>query len=250
MRATRAFAVVVLGALVLGACSPPAPPDQGTARSQAKRQDQAGSQKGGRGPNKKSERAGAVLTPAPGGAVDVAAGGTAGSATKTRVPSKMGDRFRFESARVEEPKPDAYKQGVAPSYAEILAVEIEGLGEDISFQVTFDGNLPDRMTDDSTYMMVGWSVTGRRERNGFGFGARATTQGWETYAGSKQEADEFPGTFEIAANTMTFTLPWEYLEGPRSFGWFATSAWVQNVGGVASYSSDPVPNGHLGKFPN
>lgn len=241
--------VLLLTGLLLTACSSPPPVGPGAARSAAQKQAGA-SEKKRRGDDRKPGRGAPALTPmpgAPGGVAPVAEGRT----TKQAVPrSRVGERFRFESARVAEPEPDAYKQGVTPDYAEILLVEIEGLGEDISFRVTFNGELPNRMTDDKTFMMVGWSVTGRDDDDGYGFGARATTTGWETYAGSKQEAEPFPGTFEIDGNLMTFTLPWKYLRGPRSFGWFATSAWVQNIGGVASYSSDPVPNGHLGRFPN
>lgn len=245
----KAIAISLLAVLTACSGSPPgALGNRATGSGKARPGRQVPQKQDRRAPKGRRVPAGA-LTPTPGGPLTKP--GTGPATDKSRVPpSRVGERFRHASARVEEPNPDAYRQGVPPSYAEILLVEIEGLGEDIAFELTFDGNPPERMTDDSTYMMVGWSVTGREDEDGYGFGARATSQGWETYAGNKQESQPYPGTFAIDGNQMTFTLPWKYLKGPRSFGWFATSAWVQNVGGVATYSSDPVPNGHLGRFPN
>lgn len=245
------MALVSIGLLLMTGCRGPEPADERVAgRGKAKAGRHISEKSGQRAPKSKKVPAGA-LTPMSGGPLTKPGSSGGGATDKSRIPpSRVGERFRFASARVEEPKPDAYKQGVPPAYAEILLVQITGLGDDVAFELTFDGNLPERMTDDSTYMMVGWSVTGREDEDGYGFGARATSEGWETYAGNKQEAQPFPGTFAIDGNQMTFTLPWRYLKGPRSFGWFATSAWVQNVGGVATYSSDPVPNGHLGRFPN
>jgi hypothetical protein len=153
------------------------------------------------------------------------------------------------SAHVDEPTPDAVKKGVPPSYSELNAVDLQGLGENFRLTLSFDGEVPDRLPKD-TFMVFGFAVSGRKKDEGFAFGVNGTSDGWHPYAGSKGEASKFPGTFEIQGRDVVIVLPWSAVEGPRAFEWYANSSWFSSLANQEMYAFDPVPNENAGRFPD
>lgn len=152
------------------------------------------------------------------------------------------------SSRVEEPGSDAKKSGLPPSYAELLSAEIQGIGDDFRLTLTFDGDIPERLPED-TFMVMGLGVTGREEDEGFAFGVNGDSKSWRPYSG-KGKGSEFPGTFEISGNQVIMVLPWSTVEGPRRFEWYANASWFAQVAGQSRYSFDPLPNKKAATFPN
>lgn len=168
------------------------------------------------------------------------------------VPDGPDDDGRLATASgvVQEPQPDGEKNGVAPEYAEVLATSIEGLGDTFRVTMTFNGQVPDRLATPDTYMVIGLGLDGGRDDESYAFGAQASKDGWKVYAGGKQGATGFPGTFAIEGTQVIMTLPWSYVGGPHAFKWYANSSWFQSVGGVTNYLFDPLPNEGPARFPN
>lgn len=161
-----------------------------------------------------------------------------------------GRRFATMSARVAEQQPDGERSGSPPDYAEGRAVDIQGRGDEFRVTLTFFDNVPQRMPTSETYMVIAFGVSGRRgDDRDYGFGARATDEGWLAYAGSKGAAAQFPGTFFVRGNTIEMNIPWSAVGGARPFEWYASSSWFAHTAGVSSYLFDPIPNGKS-KYPN
>ena len=126
---------------------------------------------------------------------------------------------------------------------------VRGLGEDLRVTFDFAGELPAKMPDERTAMVVSFTLSGRKKDSAYGFAARADTQGWRMYSGSKGKQTRYPGTFTLDGSRMVMTFPWSYVNGPRAFGWYANSSWFTRVGNAQSYSFDEVPNDG-GSFPD
>ena len=161
-----------------------------------------------------------------------------------------GPAFATKSAHFEEPSPDAKKEGpLIPRYAEATALDVEGLGENLRITFTFDGEVPQKMPTQQTYMIVSFSLSSEKKgEKGYGINAQASNRGWQVAMGAKEEAEAFPGTFFVRGNTVEFTLPWSKVGGPRPFEFYASSSWFQ-FAGATSYSADPIPN-EKAVFPN
>jgi hypothetical protein len=161
-----------------------------------------------------------------------------------------GQRFRTMSARVTESTPDGQRSGTPPDYAEARAVDIQGMGDNFRVTLTFFDDVPMRMPTNETYMVISFGLSGRKSDDGdYGFGARATEEGWLAYAGSKGSASQFPGTFFVRGNKIEMNIPWSAVGGPRPFQWYASSSWFEHRAGVTSYLFDPIPNGKA-DYPN
>ncbi|HEX2295025.1 MAG TPA: hypothetical protein VHN37_06915 [Actinomycetota bacterium] len=193
--------------------------------------------------------------PAPGGGAAIATPGKAGEAgfsgasrTETELTS-TGTDPRNASVTVTEPDPDADTEGVAPEFADILSTRVEGAGPDLRVVLTFRGELPQQMPDDKTYMVAGFGMTGPKgQSQGYAFGASADTTGWKAYGGAKDKRS-FPGDFTVAGDTITFTIPWRAVQGPRQFEWYAQASWFKSLAGTTHYSLDALPNDGPAKYP-
>ena len=257
--------VAMLGVLALGlsACAgnDPAP----AARSE---DGERGQGKGGRGTSKgdgggpnaqgsegngRSEGSGPNEGTSGSGGGNDPDGGVAGELDSPALTpqGEGGPQFARASASVSEPEPDAEKEGPAvPEYAEALSVDMQGLGDELRITITFAGNVPQRMATPNTVMIVGLGISAEKKGDdGMALGAQGTKDGWQAYAGSKGETRRFPGTFFVRDNTIEMNVRWSFLGGPRPFEWFGSSNWFSQIGDVASYSFDQIPNG-TGHFPN
>ena len=215
-----------------------------------------GSKNGGAGKNKKGirEKAAKVGEEAEG----KGEGGGPGSDTSARaagqppggssVPSKINPAFARRSSSISDPRTDGKKEGVTPSYAEIVRASIQGLGEDFVMTLTLDGQVPQKMPTPQTYHIIAFGITGN-EDEGYSFGAQCTDKGWQAYAGGKEGKSGFPGTFLVEGNTIKMTIPWTYIRGPRAFEWYAASNWFQQTGQITSYRVDLAPSEGTAKFP-
>jgi hypothetical protein len=164
-------------------------------------------------------------------------------------PSPVDPSLARESVFHEEAQPDGTKEGLPPSYAEIVAASIEGLGKDVRFTLSFDGKVPEKLDGEETFMVISWSLSAGEDET-YAFSARGSKDGWEVYAGAKNQATELPGTFEIEGNSIVVQVPWSFLDGPRAFRWYTSSSWFSNVAGTTHYLFDPCPNEQAGTFPD
>lgn len=174
--------------------------------------------------------------------VGEAPGGTSGS-------SKIRPEFARRASSVTDPRDDAKKQGVTPDYAEIIGASIEGLGEDVRLTLTLAGQVPARTPNDKTHMIIAFGITGTEENEGYSFGAQARPEGWQAYAGGRDDSGAFPGTFKIDGSQIVMTIPWNYIRGPRAFEWYAASNWFSQLANTTHYRVDLAPSKGLAKFP-
>lgn len=252
--------VVVLAlALIAPSCSPSprvseiASEDEQGGEEEDKERKKGG-KKGGKGSNKGEKKSGDDENgddrPTSQSNDDIPQG-TTSIAPGLQPLGPGGPEFARKSARHEEPRPDGKKEGVTPAYAEITALDIQGLGEDVRITFEFAGNVPQKLATPDTYMVIGFGISGvRKGDQGYALGAQGSNEGWTAYAGSKSETREFPGTLVIRENKIEMTIPWSFIEGPRPFEWQGSAGWFQSIGGTTSYLFDMIPNEGAGRFPS
>lgn len=178
-------------------------------------------------------------------------GGQADSAIpeEVDVPGADEDKTYPQSfAEINEPDPDGKTQGITPQYAEMLGLSIEGLGKEFRITMTFNGDVPQRMPNDKTIMVVGFQFL-RGKSDGYAFAGQATEEGWKPYAGGKDKRTAFPGSFEVSGNTIVMTVPWSYVGGAYPFKWLATSNWFQSLANTTHYIFDLIPNKSQANYP-
>lgn len=255
MKRTRGVVSIVV-LVILVACSSGVP-DQTGDRTRLGGQKGSGAQaKGGKsskGVLKKAAKIGKKAEASGGdngGATVTSGAKAAGQPPSGATESQINPAFARRAATQDDPRDDAQKEGITPSYAEIIKAQIVGLGDDFRMTVTVDGQLPDRMPNDKTHMIVAFGITGTEENEGYSFGAQATEEGWNAYAGGKDDGNgEFPGTFFARGNSIEMTVPWTYINGPRAFEWYAAANWFSQLANQTHYRVDLAPNGGLAKFP-
>lgn len=254
MTRARLFVSIVM-VVALAACSSGAP-DQPGDRTRLGGQQGSGAQaKGGKdqkGVLKKAAKIGKKAQASGGDSGGPATSGSkaAGQPPSEATTSEVNPAFARRAASQDDPKDDAQKEGLTPSYAEIIKASIVGLGDDFRMTLTLDGQVPDRMPNDKTHMIVAFGITGTEENEGYSFGAQCTEKGWNAYAGGRDDGKgAFPGTFFARGNTVEMTVPWTYVNGPRAFEWYAASNWFSQLANQTHYRVDLSPNGGLAKFP-
>ena len=168
----------------------------------------------------------------------------------TDAPSSGVDQsLSRSSVAISDPSSDSKHQGLTPQYAEATGATIQGLGNNVRFVMSFNGNVP-ASVNKGQYMVMAFGITGRKEGEGFAVGATCDEQGWKPYAGSKGDSKKFPGTFDVTGTEIVMELPWRFIEGPRAFEWYASTGWYGTVANQTHWSFDSVPNGKAGDFPN
>ena len=254
MRTNKKALVLAAAILLLSACSN-TPTAGGGDRSRLGEQNEANTQ----GKGKKSK---AILKEAKkvaekaedsakGQGGKVSSGSrAAGQPPDAATTSEINPAYARRTSSVDDPNSDAKKDGVTPAYAEIVKAQIVGLGEDFRMTLTLDGDLPDRMPNEKTHMIVAFGITGTEENEGYSFGAQATDEGWNAYAGGRDDGTgEFPGTFFVRGNSIEMTVPWDYIQGPRAFEWYSASNWFSQIANQTHYRVDLAPSEGLAKFP-
>jgi len=251
----RSIALALCVGLVAAGCSAPEVPDGTPQATEAERDDEKrprgkGARARGDGGKGKRNGAGRAEGTTEGVAENDAGEDAAAAAGGLEPLGEGGPEYARLASHVEEPQPDSEKSGVTPAYSEANAVDVEGLGEDFRITMSFDGNVPQKMPNDKTVMVVGFSLPGeKRSEKGYAFGGQASERGWNAFAGAKSETRRFPGTFLVEGNQIIMTIPWSFVGGPRPFEWYCNSSWFQNVAGVTSYAFDVIPN-DKGRYPN
>ena len=244
-------ALLVAIALTLGACSGGPGPQAEGERSRLGGDDDAV----GGGKNKKviekAERIGERIEgrfkgggPGEGKSARVGGEPPRGSTSSVIVPE-----YARRSASVDDDNNDGKKEGITPAYAEITRASVTGLGKNFRLRLTFDGDVPHEMPNDKTHMVIAFGITGPGNEEGYSFGAQATNDGWNAYAGGKDDSGRFPGEFFIRGNQIDLIAPWTYIQGPRAFEWYATSSWFSQLANTTHYKVDLAPNEGLAKFP-
>lgn len=172
-------------------------------------------------------------------------GGAKGGKGKQKgmVGGKGGGGLANATAAVTDPPSDAQKSGSPPSFAEIMAASVEGLGRSLRLTLALAGDVPEKMPDDKTFMIVAWNIGGDKKHKSMGFSAQADTEGWKVTAGSSTgEPKKFTGSFEIVKNRVVITIPWSFVGGPRRFEWSTASTWSSTSEGKSNSSADNIPN--------
>ena len=251
----KTIALVATALLVAAGCSNT--PEQGDRPLVAETPGGGGKQagRGGKtGNGKANGKPGGKKNPASGG--DVAAPGNAGAAGSSSAVSGDVDipgadeeqQYPTASTELTEQGADAKSQGITPGYAELTGAKIEGLGKEFRVTLTFDGEVPQRMPNDKTIMVVGFQMI-RDEEEGYAFAGQATQEGWKPYAGGKDKQSKFPGSFDVVGNQIVMVVPWSYPRGAYPFKWMATSNWFQSLASTTHYKFDLIPNKDQANFP-
>lgn len=248
------IAALAVAALLTSACSSGNVPDQAGDRTRLG--DSQGAKDGKPGSSKKVLKKAAKVgeqAESQGKGGDTSEGTSAkaaGQPPSTTTDSEVNPAFARRTSVVDDPNDDSKKSGLTPQYAEITKASVVGLGEDFRMTLTLDGSIPQTMPDDKTHMIVAFGITGTRENEGYSFGAQCTQEGWAAYAGGKDDGNSgFPGTFFVDGNTIEMTVPWDYIDGPRAFEWYAASNWFSQIANQTNYRIDLAPSNGLAKFP-
>ncbi|MDP9067104.1 MAG: hypothetical protein M3N53_01995 [Actinomycetota bacterium] len=268
MTTTRSLiALCAAVALVAAACSssPPAPPEQGDGTRLGQKDDdkkkgpagkkpgRAAGKKGG-GSGKGTEAGGPASGNGGGGGVAAPPPAAGGQGAPTGFasdgpPSPVDPTLARRSSFVDEPEPDAKKEGaIVPDYAELLRAGVQGLGEEFEMRLTFNGDVPEQTPDKNTIMVIGFGISAGGDDT-YGFTAQGNQDGWKAYAGAKDGARKLPGQFLIDGDTIIMRVPWSTINGPREFKWQVNSTWFRSVASTTHYAFDQCPNGEAAQFP-
>lgn len=254
---TRALTLLSALALVAGACSSPRVEEDPTAAaSPGQTQEQQGKSKKAKGKKAKGDgKKGPQRSQSEELADDpaAAASGDQPGAGPLQTLGAGGPEYARRTARFEENKPDAEKDGpLVADYAEAMAIDVEGLGKDLRITFTMNDNVPQKMATDKEIMVIAFGLSGpNKKHGGFAFGAQGRNNGWKAYAGAKKKPTRFPGTFLVRGNQIEMTVSWEFVKGPRPFEFYASSSWFRSTGdrNTTSFSFDVIPN-DKGRYPN
>jgi hypothetical protein len=249
---TRRWLALSACLVLLMSCSSPNAPTAGD-RSRLGGENDDASEKGGK-PKKALKKAKRIAERAArsgsGNSTEGVGSRAAGKPPSGSVESsEIVPAYARRSATVTDPPDDSTREGITPSYAEIIEASIEGLGEDFRMTLTLDGQVPQQMPNDKTHMIIAFGITGPNEDEGASFGAQCTDDGWQAYAGGRDDSGAFPGTFFVRGSQIEMTVPWDYIEGPRAFEWYAASNWFFEVPNKPHYRVDLAPSKDLAKFP-
>jgi hypothetical protein len=181
--------------------------------------------------------------PGRGSGTDGRAGGGGGAGA-------IDPALRTASVIVTEPRPNAQTGGSPPPYTELVAAAVEGLGDRFRVTLTFADDIPAKMPDENTFMVVAVGLMGRHDDQRYGFGAQATERGWSAHAGGEGRTPKrFPGSLRIAGSEIEMTIRWRFIRGPYRFRWQANSSWFRSVAGANHYAFDAIPRQGEARYP-
>lgn len=183
--------------------------------------------------------------PAEGGEAAPEGGGFASNGP----PSPVDPSLARKSSTADDSPRDAQTEGVAPPYGELVGAGVKGLGDTFEMRLDFGGNVPERTESEKTIMVIGFGISAGGNET-YGFTAQGSQDGWKAYAGAKQKARKFPGTFEVEGNSIVMRVPWKFINGPREFKWQVNSTWFRSVADTTHYAFDMVPDKQSAQFPN
>lgn len=144
---------------------------------------------------------------------------------------------------VKDPAGDAQRSGEVPGFVEILEGSVQGLGDSVSLTLVMSGNLPARMPNDTTHMIVAWNLAGGKRQRNAGFSAQATTEGWQVTAAVAGEMADYPGSVQVSGNTIEFVFPWKFIKDPYKFDWSAASTWFSGSDDETATAADNITEG-------
>lgn len=268
MKATRSRGLIALAlslALVAAACSGSSTP--GAAQGDGSRLGQKDKAPKGEGKGRDGKKAGGG-SQAPGeeavpGTGKGSGGGSlpesppeaeggeaapSGSFASSGPPSPVDPSLANRSSFVEDGR-DAKKEGIVPSYAELLEAGVQGVGDNFEMRFRFDGQVPQKTEDKNTIMVIGFGISAGGNET-YGFTAQGNQEGWKAYAGAKDGARKFPGQFLIEGDTIVMRVPWKFINGPREFRWQANTTWFRSIANTTHYSFDMCPNEEAAEFPS
>lgn len=249
----KALAISLMVLLVAAGCSSREAPSGDRSllteeeKADAKAAKKAAGKKGGKGG--RVSRKEALDNAKQAGGADSIGSGTA--SVDTDVPGADEDKqYPTASAQITESQADAKSQGITPSYAEMTHASVEGLGKTFRITMTFAGDLPQKMPNDKTVMVVGYQMI-RDDDEGYAFAAQASQEGWKPFAGGKEDRKQkdFPGSFEVVGNEIVMEIPWSFVNGAYPFKWLATSNWFQSLANTTHYKFDLIPNKDQANYP-
>lgn len=165
------------------------------------------------------------------------AGPSGGGATST-TPTSPSYRVVVD---VADPTGDAGVQ--ARPYGDLVRVRVQDDGTRARVTVSFAGELPAPPADGE---VIGVGVDVFRtndDESDYQLYALGNADGWRAGVQSGDDWVDYPGTFELGADRLVFTLPWSSLGGRRPGAVSVFADWSKSaVAVVAEASEDHLPD--------
>ena len=195
------------------------------------------------------------------GSAETSTGDSAGKATKAGAGSKAGasqdaaaagsdggtgvDALALGSSETVDSATD--REGTGPGYGEIVRASVEGEGDVVTFSVQVAEALPKRLPDEAN-MIVGIGLQEEPEHGAVAVIAQGTATGW-TAVVQGDEGSRPVKDWSVTGDTVTWTVPWAWVGGPRAFEW-GTSLQLFDFSTDAGTASDMAPNSGPEAFPH
>lgn len=129
-----------------------------------------------------------------------------------------------------------------PAHADLTTVRVEDDGELARFTVELAASLPSPLGPDET-MGIGVDLFRGGRESEYQVFADGNVEGWLAYYSDNKGFHKFPGTFQLGANKLVFTLPWSVLGGRRGGSVSAFCDWTSNEGlALAPATTDRAPD--------
>lgn len=244
-RSRGLVAVGCLVALLSGACAGAGTdalsPDGASRRAGRGSSGVAGAGSQDAGAASKNGRAGGSES---GGASSTEKGGS--SQTSSGGAAAGGDTDPIALGSAETIDDGSDRMGPGPGYTEITRAAVEGQGDVVTFSLEVEEAFPKRLPKDSN-LILGIGVQEEAEHSAVAVIAQGTAAGW-TVAVQDEKGSSPIEDWSLEGGTITWTIPWERLDGPRPFEWGA-SLQLFDLGTDAGAASDKAPNAGPEAFP-
>ncbi|MQA25663.1 MAG: hypothetical protein GEU94_09350 [Micromonosporaceae bacterium] len=145
---------------------------------------------------------------------------------------------------VDDPPSDLEGQGEPPSYAEIVKACIHAVGGGARLELTVAGEIPARMPDANTNMIIGYELRklGGRATH---VSLQASEKGWAAYRSDGLSHEMVSERVTIKDRTITVTLEDAELPQASDMEWKVETSWTRSAGSSAdsvSYAVDSAPD--------
>ena len=243
VRARNLVAIGCLVALLGGACSQGDVPRSEGAPVASREADKARASGKGTGSTETSTGAAA------GNAPKAAAGSKAGASKEPGAIGSDGgagaDSLALGSSEAVDSPSD--REGMGPGYGEIVRASVVGGGDVVTFSVQVAEALPKRLRKESN-LIVGIGLQEGPGQGAVAVIAQATATGWTAVVQS-DEGSRPVKDWSVTSDTITWTVPWSWVGGPRAFEWGA-SLKLFDFSTEAGAASDMAPNSGPEAFPH